>query len=381
MSFEADEEILQDFLVEAGEILELLSEQLVELESRPEDMDLLNAIFRGFHTVKGGAGFLQLNELVECCHISENVFDILRKGERQVTPELMDVVLEALDNVNSMFNQVRERTEVTPAPPELLEQLAILAKPASAAEDVAEPDAAAPQAPAEDMDAADLEFEQMLAMSTPEQPEPAPSNADDLITEEEFEALLDQLHGSGQGTANATGSGPAQTSSDEITDDEFESLLDQLHGEGKFGAVAPTTTATSTANTTQQASSDEITDDEFEDLLDQLHGKGRFQAKSVSPAVDAKATVAPKVAAPTATPEKPAAAKPAPAKPKAAAPAPARNAPVAHPEETTVRVDTARLDDIMNMVGELVLVRNRLVRLGLDSEMRTWVKPFLIWMW
>ena len=60
MSFGADEEILQDFLVEAGEILELLSEQLVELESRPDDANLLNAIFRGFHTVKGGAGFLQL---------------------------------------------------------------------------------------------------------------------------------------------------------------------------------------------------------------------------------------------------------------------------------------------------------------------------------
>ena len=71
MSFGADEEILQDFLVEAGEILELLSEQLVELESRPDDMNLLNAIFRGFHTVKGGAGFLQLNELVECCHIKK----------------------------------------------------------------------------------------------------------------------------------------------------------------------------------------------------------------------------------------------------------------------------------------------------------------------
>ena len=104
MSFGADEEILQDFLVEAGEILELLSEQLVELESSPDDMALLNAIFRGFHTVKGGAGFLQLHELVECCHIAENVFDILRKGERRVDSELMDVVLQALDAVNAMFS-------------------------------------------------------------------------------------------------------------------------------------------------------------------------------------------------------------------------------------------------------------------------------------
>ncbi len=61
MSFEADEEILQDFLVEAGEILESLSEELVELENDVDNADLLNSIFRGFHTVKGGAGFLRNN--------------------------------------------------------------------------------------------------------------------------------------------------------------------------------------------------------------------------------------------------------------------------------------------------------------------------------
>ena len=80
MSFDGDEEILQDFLVEAGEILEVLSEQLVDLENRPDDADLLNAIFRGFHTVKGGAGFLQLDTLVELCHAAENIFDLLRNG-------------------------------------------------------------------------------------------------------------------------------------------------------------------------------------------------------------------------------------------------------------------------------------------------------------
>ena len=145
MSFGADEEILQDFLVEAGEILEQLSEQLVELESRPDDMNLLNAIFRGFHTVKGGAGFLQLNELVECCHIAENVFDILRKGERRVDSELMDVVLEALDAVNGMFGEVRERREPTPATPELLAALARLAEPAGAEPAPAPVVAAAPE--------------------------------------------------------------------------------------------------------------------------------------------------------------------------------------------------------------------------------------------
>ena len=76
MSLDVDQEILEDFLVEAGEILELLSEQLVELEQNPENSDLLNAIFRGFHTVKGGAGFLQLDAMVDCCHHAENLFDL-----------------------------------------------------------------------------------------------------------------------------------------------------------------------------------------------------------------------------------------------------------------------------------------------------------------
>ncbi|MBF8745381.1 chemotaxis protein CheA [Pseudomonas putida] len=386
MSFGADEEILQDFLVEAGEILEQLSEQLVELESRPDDADLLNAIFRGFHTVKGGAGFLQLNELVECCHIAENVFDILRKGERRVDAELMDVVLAALDTVNSMFGQVRERSEVTPATPELLAALSRLAEPASADEApaVAEPEAVL-EAPAAQEDITDTEFEQLLdsldavkaeaAAAELTQGEAAGGEGDE-ITDAEFESLLDQLHGKGQFSAEAVASeSPAvakEPASDEITDEEFESLLDQLHGKGTFQADALPTASAATAE--PAAGGDEISDHEFEALLDQLHGKGKFSGEAV--AAPAPAAVASK---PQAKPEAKAEPKPEP-KPAATAPAavakpaaPARTAapvaekPVASEAETTVRVDTARLDEIMNMVGELVLVRNRLVRLGLNS--------------
>src|SRR5690554_2716262 len=134
MAFDADDEILQDFLVEAGEILEKLSEQLVDLEQHPDDSNLLNAIFRGFHTVKGGAGFLQLDALVNCCHSAENVFDILRNHKRAVDSELMDVVLEALDHVNVMFDQVRNREELTHAPDELIAALDALALPQVAGE-------------------------------------------------------------------------------------------------------------------------------------------------------------------------------------------------------------------------------------------------------
>ena len=123
MGFDADEEILQDFLVEAGEILELLSEQLVELEQTPNDMDLLNAIFRGFHTVKGGAGFLQLTPLVDCCHVAENIFDLLRNKKQRISARLMDVVLRSLDHIMEMFEQVSHGQMPEPAPKELINEL------------------------------------------------------------------------------------------------------------------------------------------------------------------------------------------------------------------------------------------------------------------
>ncbi|MFV9481149.1 chemotaxis protein CheA [Pseudomonas aeruginosa] len=401
MSFDADEEILQDFLVEAGGILEQLSEQLVELESRPDDMDLLNAIFRGFHTVKGGAGFLQLNALVECCHIAENVFDILRKGERRVSSELMDVVLQALDTVNAMFDQVREQSEPTPATPELLAALARLAEPegAAPAEPVQAPPAAVPpaepaappEAPAQSgsSDITDDEFEQLLdALQGDEAPasavaEASAAPAGDEISDAEFEALLDQLHGKGKFVPPAVSAEPAQVpaeavepaaaaAGDDISDDEFEALLDELHGKGKFGdvpeaagtpaapaAAAPAAAPAEPGKAPAAAGGDEISDDEFESLLDELHGKGKFNG--ASEAVAAAAAVAKNIAA-----KSPAAKPVAPAKAAAARPA-APDRPAASEAETTVRVDTARLDEIMNMVGELVLVRNRLVRLGLNS--------------
>lgn len=376
MSFDADEEILQDFLVEAGEILELLSEQLVELEGSPDDMNLLNAIFRGFHTVKGGAGFLQLNELVACCHIAENVFDILRKGERRVTSDLMDVVLQALDSVNAMFQEVREGKPLTPATDELLEALARLAEPCTAAEPLSH---SASTVDVQAADQVDAEFEQLLeAIPAAQGAQPAAAD-DDLITDDEFEALLDQLHGpvtSTPSTAQAATERPTENSaSDDITDDEFEALLDQLHGEGKFNvegthssSVAQDSAAVSVSTTTAASDSELISDDEFESLLDQLHGKGKFKVSVNKPEGSAV----------TSAKDNPVKKESASTKPSAAVKTPAASGRTtvnqAAEIETTVRVDTARLDDIMNMVGELVLVRNRLVRLGLSSGDETMAK-------
>jgi Chemotaxis protein histidine kinase and related kinases len=404
MSFSEDDEILQDFLVEAGEILDQLSEQLVELEQRPDDRNLLNAIFRGFHTVKGGAGFLQLDAMVECCHATENLFDILRNGKRNVTPTLMDVVLQALDTVNSQFQQISQREEPTRAAPELMASLAALVNgddaadapqakqpvkaepPAAKAQQPRPPEKSAPT-PAGGLDLTDDEFEGFLdaisskpAAATPAAPTAA---AGDEITEDEFEALLDQLHGSGKGPGKTAAPAPAapvvpSSSGDEISDDEFESLLDQIHGAGKGPGSAPAAADTAKAPAAAEpaqpaASGDLITDSEFEDLLDQLHGRGKGPSVAA-----AKAKPEPVAAKPAAAPAEDAAHEDVhSAAPKARdADAPARSREggqaaasgnAANQAETTVRVDTQRLDDIMNMVGELVLVRNRLVRLGLDA--------------
>ncbi|WP_115719183.1 chemotaxis protein CheA [Gallaecimonas mangrovi] len=366
MSFELDEDILQDFLVEAGEILELLSEQLVELEKQPQDSDLLNAIFRGFHTVKGGAGFLGLSNLVDVCHGAENVFDLLRNHKLQVSAELMDVVLSALDTINDMFAMIQERVIPGPADQELLDGLHRLSDPDAAPPAAAEPE---PEAVAEEPEA--------VADEAPAAAESA-GGIDD-ITDAEFESLLDELHGTDKGPSTASAAPAASepkkeaaaAGGDEITDDEFEALLDQLHGKGQFNVSPAKETEQAPAEPEKPAEAassggggELIEDDEFEALLDQLHGKGKGP-------VDAKpeaASPAPKPAAKAAAPKDAPAAAPAakaPAKEEAAHPAAASGA---HQAETTVRVDTKKLDEIMNMVGELVLVRNRLLSIGLSNE-------------
>ncbi|MCF7498581.1 chemotaxis protein CheA [Pseudoalteromonas sp. L1] len=410
MSFEVDEDILQDFLVEAGEILELLSEQLVELENNPEDKDLLNAIFRGFHTVKGGAGFLSMTELVDACHGAENVFDLLRQGGRTVTSELMDVILQALDTINEMFTTIQNREQPEPADPVLLEALHKLSHPPSAEElagedtSITEAVSTAPEEPVveepiidssevtadvatdntdeDDPFAFDMLFDGGLADTQPDA-----QNIDE-ITEDEFESLLDELHGKGQSPA-AVEAEKVSNDSDDITDDEFDSLLDELHGVGSFGEVKSTSTpeqvsAEKPVSTASQPAGsegdDEISDDEFEALLDELHGKGTAP-KSLEPSSSAQPTEPKAPEAAKAEPSKPVPqAKPATPPPaKAAQPAPvaakaepkpsaaAKKAP-APQAETTVRVDTKRLDEIMNMVGELVLVRNRLVSLANNTN-------------
>ncbi|MDY0037685.1 MAG: chemotaxis protein CheA [Zoogloea oleivorans] len=117
------EDLLQDFLVEAGDLLSGVDNKLVDLERTPNDKGLLNDIFRGFHTIKGGAGFLNAAELVTLCHLTENLFDKLRNGELAITPEVMDVILSSTGSVRDMFGYLEQGVQPTAADPYLIESL------------------------------------------------------------------------------------------------------------------------------------------------------------------------------------------------------------------------------------------------------------------
>ena len=261
-----DSELLQDFLVEAGELVQRLGEQLVELESTPGDSELLNAVFRAFHTVKGGAGFLAAEPMVLLCHHAEDLLNEARNGNVVLGAAQMDALLEALDLLNAMMAALDASAPLAMPPAALLQRLL--------------PPAAASPAPA----------------------------------------------------APVAATVPTMAPSVAIDDSEFEALLDNLYGTSAPGTIAPAAAGPVSGNA--------ISDDEFEALLDTLQGKGG-QSAAVAPAAS---TTAP------------------PAAPRAA-PAPAHHAAA----EATVRVDTARLDALVNRAGELVLVRNRLLTLAGQS--------------
>ncbi|MHC1673072.1 chemotaxis protein CheA [Stenotrophomonas maltophilia] len=254
------DDITADFIIEAQEILDRLGEQLVSLEQAPQDTEQLNAVFRGYHTLKGGAGFLGVTAMVELCHAAEEALGIARAGQAVLQAHHFDAAQQSLDYLQSMLDAVSSGTEPGYAPPDLIAQF--------------------------DMN--------------------------------------------GGTAAPVAAAAPAAAGSDLITDDEFEALLDQLHGGNAPTAVAPA----------RKADDGLISEDEFEALLDQLHG-------GAAPGATPAATVA---AAPAAAP------RPAPVPAPAAKPA---AKPMAEAEHT-VRVDTKRLDAIVNLIGELVLSRNRL---------------------
>jgi len=127
-------DIFNEFVIEAEENLQKIEENLLALEKNPEDEELLNATFRAMHTLKGGAGFLGLEAVVETAHAAEDVLGKLRSGELQLTPELNDLVLEAVDFIRNALARYEAGEEV-PVPEDLVSRLRKLEESATAKEE------------------------------------------------------------------------------------------------------------------------------------------------------------------------------------------------------------------------------------------------------
>jgi two-component system chemotaxis sensor kinase CheA len=323
-----DEEILQDFLVEAREILEALDSQLIALEAAPHERELLNAVFRAFHTLKGGAGFLNLEALVAVAHRAEDVFDRLRNGRATLDAVMMDVFLQVLDTLREMFGDLNRGQLPLPAAPALMESLRLLA----AGE------------PLVDATPAAGEFGDVVAAMIAEAGLDANGAASDLVDEDEFEALLDRLQAKPPAAEAAA--------SELITDDEFEALLDRLQaGEAVPVPAAPAAGAA-------QARTEAESDVEFARLLDSLPGlrgcNGESTTFGFQPTTAFGGDTPPRGFATTTAFS-------------GETTALLRSGHVRRGDggmaDNTVRVGTDVLDRIMNMVGELVLIRNRLSNL------------------
>jgi len=286
-------EIMEDFLIEAFELIEQIDHDLVELEANPEDLELLNRIFRVAHTVKGSSSFLNFDVLTELTHHMEDVLNKARKGELKITPDIMDVVLESVDMMKGLLESIRDNGSDAAAGIDIknicvrLTQISEGEAPSAAAE--------APAAPAPE---------------PVKEPEPA---------------------------------APAEEAAPEVSDAELSKL------------------------------SDSEVEAEIERLLKVR--KAEDQARRASKGIAPKS---PEEIAPATSAAPAPAPKPAPSRERDAdkkVPAASSNSAVA--QEQTIRVEVKRLDHLMNLIGELVLGKNRLLKIYDDVEERYEGEKFL----
>ena len=286
-------EIMEDFLIEAFELIEQIDHDLVELEANPEDLELLNRIFRVAHTVKGSSSFLNFDVLTELTHHMEDVLNKARKGELKITPDIMDVVLESVDMMKGLLESIRDNGSDAAAGIDIKNICASLTQISEG-----EAPSAAPEAPAA--------------------PAPEPVKEPEPVA-------------------------PAEEAAPEVSDAELSKL------------------------------SDSEVEAEIERLLKVR--KAEDQARRASKGIAPKS---PEEIAPAASAAPAPASKPAPSRERDAdKKVPAASSSSAVAQEQTIRVEVKRLDHLMNLIGELVLGKNRLLKIYDDVEERYEGEKFL----
>ncbi|GAA8540892.1 chemotaxis histidine kinase/response regulator CheAY2 [Helicobacter pylori] len=315
------QEIMEDFLIEAFEMNEQLDQDLVELEHNPEDLDLLNRIFRVAHTIKGSSSFLNLNILTHLTHNMEDVLNRARKGEIKITPDIMDVVLRSIDLMKTLLVTIRDTGS-------------------------------------DANNGKENEIEEAV---------------------KQLQAITSQnLEGAKEGTKEA----PQKENEKEVKKEAKEEIKEE-YKENK--AKAPTAENFASDNPLADEpdldyanmSAEEV-EAEIERLLNkrqeadkERRAQKKQEAKPKQEVVPTKET--PKTETPkTETPKTPK----TETKAKAKADTEENKAPSIGVEQT-VRVDVRRLDHLMNLIGELVLGKNRLIRIYGDVEERYDGEKFL----
>lgn len=297
------QEILQDFLVESFELIEQLDQDLVELETNPQDLELLNRIFRVAHTVKGASSFLNFDVLTHLTHHMEDILNKARHGDLIITPDIMDVVLESIDLMKELLTTIRDTGADQGV--DVSACVARLDAKSNGTEIEAE------EHEEENQTEGDIEFEDVV----------------EEIEEAEEEPNYDEM-------------------SDAEVEAEIERLLAQRQEEDRAKRKAKI---------------------EAGEEVPGIPEEGKEQKKesvpkaAVSTAVVAKAQTAP--------------VREAAAVEDAKAAAPTKSAPAM--VEQTIRVDVKRLDHLMNLIGELVLAKNRLIKINVDVEERYEGEEFL----
>ncbi|GAA6841942.1 chemotaxis histidine kinase/response regulator CheAY2 [Helicobacter pylori] len=306
------QEIMEDFLIEAFEMNEQLDQDLVELEHNPEDLDLLNRIFRVAHTIKGSSSFLNLNILTHLTHNMEDVLNRARKGEIKITPDIMDVVLRSIDLMKTLLVTIRDTGSDT-------------------------------------NNGKENEIEEAV---------------------KQLQAITSQnLEGAKEGTKEA----PQKENEKEVKKE-----AEKENQENK--AKAPTAENSASDNPLANEpdldytnmSAEEV-EAEIERLLNKRQEADKKRRAQKKQEAKPKQEVAPKTENPkTETPKTPK----TETKAKAKADTEENKAPSIGVEQT-VRVDVRRLDHLMNLIGELVLGKNRLIRIYGDVEERYDGEKFL----
>ncbi|TPH95715.1 chemotaxis histidine kinase/response regulator CheAY2 [Helicobacter pylori] len=308
------QEIMEDFLIEAFEMNEQLDQDLVELEHSPEDLDLLNRIFRVAHTIKGSSSFLNLNILTHLTHNMEDVLNRARKGEIKITPDIMDVVLRSIDLMKTLLVTIRDTGSDT-------------------------------------NNGKENEIEEVVKKLQ-------------AITSQNLEGAKET-------------SGTKETPKEEVKKKaEKENIKENQENKAK----APTATNSASDNPLADEpdldyanmSAEEV-EAEIERLLNKRQEADKERRAQKKQEAKPKQEVAPKTE--TLKAETPKAPK-TETKTKAKADTEENKAPSIGVEQT-VRVDVRRLDHLMNLIGELVLGKNRLIRIYSDVEERYDGEKFL----